>query len=175
MLTLARVPVALLAPLVASSPRSLLALYLTGVGTDVIDGMVARRTGTTSQTGAYADGIADKLFHIVIGLVLVGWGYVPAWWIPLWFTRELVQAVLIARYYKTAFEHDDFDRDATALGKATTVLLGLTIVVVLAGFPQAALWLTLAVSLLGLASAIGYGRREARIRQQRAQQRSAQG
>ena len=160
-------PLAFLAPLLARNALALLAVYVVGVGTDVLDGIVARRTGTTSQTGAYADGIADKLFHIAIGLVLVGWGYVPAWWIPLWFSRELAQAVLIAIYYKTAFDQEGFDRDATTLGKATTVLLGLTIIVVLLGQSGLALWMTLLVGGLGLASAVGYGLREARVRRAR--------
>ena len=157
----------MLVPFVADHRPTLLAVYLVGIATDVVDGIVARATNTTSQTGAYADSLADKVFHIAVALVLVGWGYIPWWWLGLWFTRDLLQGVLIAIFYRDAFDHDDFDRDATRLGKATTVLLGITICVVLLDLPGVATALTWAVAGVGLLAAIGYGLRERRIRQAR--------
>lgn len=162
-----RAPLAVMVPFVADHRPALLALYLVGIATDVFDGVVARAMNTTSQTGAYADSLADKVFHIAVALVLVGWGYMPWWWLGLWFTRDLLQGVLIGIFYRDAFDHDDFERDATPLGKATTVLVGTTICVVLLDLPELATALTWSVGGVGLAAAIGYGLREQRIRQRR--------
>ena len=164
LLTLARVPLGLLAPLCASDRHLLLGVYLLGVATDVLDGPIARRTGTTSQVGAYADSLADKVFHGVFAVVLAAWAWVPWWWIPLWFARELVQAGLIVAYHRDAFQYQGFERDALPLGKATTVLLGFTVLVVLLDLPRLALAMTLAVALVGLAAAVHYGLRERALR-----------
>ncbi len=163
-LTLSRAPLAVIAPFVADRPRVLLGLYLFGVATDVVDGVVARRTGTTSQAGAYADSILDKVFNAVFTLVLVFGGHVPGWWILPWFLRDFLQAALIAAFYRDAFAYEDFERDANAAGKATTVLLGVTIAAVLLGYPRVAGWLTAAVAVTGLISGVGYGLREWRLR-----------
>lgn len=164
LLTLARVPLALLAPFCADDGRLLLGIYLLGIATDVLDGPLARRMGHTSQVGAYADSLADKAFHAVFAIVLAGWAWVPWWWIPLWFAREGVQAALIVAYHRDAFQYEGFQRDALPLGKATTVLLGVTVPVVLLGLPGLAFGLTVAVAVVGLAAAVHYGLREAALR-----------
>lgn len=60
--TLARVPIAI--ALLASHRRPRLALvwYLLGVGTDLVDGPLARRLGTSSVRGARLDSAADAVF-----------------------------------------------------------------------------------------------------------------
>lgn len=164
LLTLARAPLALVAVPFAHQPRVLLWLYLVGVFTDILDGPVARRTGRVSQTGAYADSVLDKVFNAVFTLVLVFSGQVPALWILPWFARDFVQAGLIVAFHRDAFDYEGFERDANLAGKATTVLLGVTIAVVLLGLPELAARLTVGVGVLGLVSAAGYGWREWRLR-----------
>ena len=46
-LTVARAPIALAFLFVADQPGPSMALYLAGLATDVVDGLVARRTGKT--------------------------------------------------------------------------------------------------------------------------------
>jgi CDP-diacylglycerol--glycerol-3-phosphate 3-phosphatidyltransferase len=62
--------------------------------TDLVDGALARRTGTESEFGAFADPIADKA---LIGVALIGlsWlGDLP-WWITLVIiVREVVVTVV---------------------------------------------------------------------------------
>lgn len=164
LLTLARAPLALLAVPFAHQPRVLLDLYLLGVFTDVLDGPVARRTGRVSQTGAYADSILDKVFNAVFTLILVLSGQVPALWILPWFARDFAQAALILAFHRDAFDYEGFQRDANLTGKATTVLLGVTVVVVLLGLQALAARLTIGVGALGLISAAGYFWREWRLR-----------
>jgi len=60
--TLARVPIAV-AMVVARRPRrGVLALFLLGATTDVVDGPLARRLGTASDRGARLDSAADAVF-----------------------------------------------------------------------------------------------------------------
>ncbi len=164
LLTLLRAPLALLAIAWAHDARVLLWLYLVGALSDIVDGPIARHTGRVSQTGAYADAVLDKLFNAIFTLILVFSGRVPALWIAAWFCRDFVQIGLILAFRRDAFAHEGFDRDANLAGKATTVLLGVTIVVVLLGLHDLAARLTVGVALLGLASAAGYGWREWRLR-----------
>ena len=56
-----------------------LALYLTAGITDMIDGAVARRTGTVSAFGAKLDTVADVVFVAVCLLKLLPVLRVPVW------------------------------------------------------------------------------------------------
>ena len=97
-LTVARAPIALAFLFVADQPGPSMALYLAGLATDVVDGLVARRTGTTSYTGAMVDGYMDKFMHAVVSLALAWHGLMPAWWLLLWFAREWVLLGMVIAY-----------------------------------------------------------------------------
>ncbi len=62
----------------ALSP-AFLALYLTAGISDMIDGAVARRTGTVSEFGARLDTVADIVFTTVFLFKLLPVLDVPAW------------------------------------------------------------------------------------------------
>lgn len=55
------------------------ALYLAAGITDMIDGWVARKTGTASEFGARLDSAADIVFVAVCLIKLLPVMYIPAW------------------------------------------------------------------------------------------------
>lgn len=137
-------------------PRSLwLPVYLAALATDVLDGAVARRTGTASAAGATLDAWADKALAVNTGWTLVNAGVVPAWWMLPWFIREILQVPLVF-----VFAHRwrvGVGRPATRpLGRVTTIFLAFTLVLALAGVPS--VHLTLVVGALGLAAGMDYAR-----------------
>lgn len=156
LLTVARAPIAFAFLLVADQPWPGLALYLLGVGTDVVDGLIARRTGTTSYTGAMVDGYMDKLLHAVVSLALVWHDRMPAWWLLLWFAREWVQLGMLV-VFMPAYRRGEFKpRGANWLGKATTVLLSFSLVATMLGAHAPALGLTVLTGAFGLLASGSY-------------------
>lgn len=156
LLTLARLPVALVFPFFADQPWPALGLYVLGVGTDVIDGLIARRTGTTSYTGAMVDGWMDKLLHAVVALSLVAYDRMPAWWLLLWFSREWVQLIMVF-FLLGAYLRGEFKpRGANRLGKNTTVALSLALVATMLGLDSLALPLSVLTGVFGLLASGSY-------------------
>lgn len=154
--TVARGPVAVVFPFVADHPKVALGLYLFGVGTDVVDGWIARRTGTMSYTGAMVDGYMDKLLHAVVALSLVWHGLMPAWWLLFWFAREWVQLVMLF-FLLGAYLRGEFKpRGANRLGKNTTLFLAFSMVATMIGAETPALALTLITGALGLLASLTY-------------------
>jgi CDP-diacylglycerol--glycerol-3-phosphate 3-phosphatidyltransferase len=70
------------------------ALFIVFSLTDTLDGQLARRRGTVSDFGKYADTLADKLFVLAVLLVLVQEGLVAAWVVVVIFSRELIIMLL---------------------------------------------------------------------------------
>lgn len=60
--TLSRVPIALAILLARSRPAAVAGPFLLGVTTDLVDGPLARRLGTSSERGARLDSLADAAF-----------------------------------------------------------------------------------------------------------------
>ena len=54
-------------------------LYMAAGASDMIDGAVARRTGTVSESGARLDTIADIVFATVCLMKLMPFLHVPVW------------------------------------------------------------------------------------------------
>lgn len=72
----------LLGRLVGGLPTpSLLALlvFLIGIATDILDGQVARRTGTQSKLGQIGDGEADFCLYLAITIILIQNAVLPLW------------------------------------------------------------------------------------------------
>jgi CDP-diacylglycerol---glycerol-3-phosphate 3-phosphatidyltransferase len=61
-LTLSRVPIALLMLWTRRRPAAPAGFFLLGVTTDLVDGPLARRLGTSSARGAHLDSLADAAF-----------------------------------------------------------------------------------------------------------------
>ena len=69
---------------------SFIVFYLVAGFTDMIDGAVARKTGTTSEFGAKLDTVADFVF-----VAVCLWKLLPRLSVPLWLWIWIVLIVLI--------------------------------------------------------------------------------
>lgn len=70
--------------------RSFFVLYIAAGLSDMIDGFVARKTGTVSEFGAKLDSIADFVF-----VMICLWKLLPALIVPLWLWIWIVLIALI--------------------------------------------------------------------------------
>ena len=74
--------------LAGSYGRAIALLFVAGF-TDVMDGLLARRFGST-QVGAYFDPLADKTLLAVVYLTLGAARAIPWWMVALVFARDLL-------------------------------------------------------------------------------------
>lgn len=56
-----------------------LSVFLCGIVTDILDGQVARRTGTQSKLGQIGDGEADFCLYLALTIILVQNAVLPLW------------------------------------------------------------------------------------------------
>lgn len=56
-----------------------LAIFLCGIATDILDGRIARRTGTQSKLGQIADGETDFCLYLSLTIILIQNGTLPPW------------------------------------------------------------------------------------------------
>ena len=146
-ITLLRIPLAILFPLVSSAPVRLVILAL-AAATDLGDGWVARRFGG-SRLGAMLDPIADKLFVAVAFAVVWAAGALTWYEVMAVLARDIVATI--------AFVSTLASGNATAVparpgGKAVTLLQMLTLIVFVLGLPhlQSLAWATGAVALYAI-------------------------
>ena len=161
-LTAVRFPLAVLFP-IAASPAWQLAIIATAAITDVADGIVARRVGS-SRAGSVLDPIADKAFMITAFVTIARRGLL-AWY-------ELVGVLLrdllaILGFVATWLLRRPVAVPARAGGKAVTIAQVLTLVAAIAESPHAhkLAWATAAISVYALWD---YGRTAARKVEERA-------
>ncbi|HUT98993.1 MAG TPA: CDP-diacylglycerol--glycerol-3-phosphate 3-phosphatidyltransferase [bacterium] len=104
--------------------------------TDLADGRIARKTGTRSAFGEFADPLADKLFVVT---ALVSFAAVDA--VPWWLALIVVWRELIVTTLRAYAAHRGVDIPPSRLGKAKTLLQMIAVLAVLAyltaraGFP----------------------------------------
>ena len=79
------------------------ALFLLAVGTDFLDGRLARKFGVTSKFGAYFDATVDFIFILVIFGVFVNFGLYPDWLLSLMFLMYL-QFLLTSFFAKKIYD-----------------------------------------------------------------------
>ena len=158
-LTIGRLFIAVTFPAFAHDAHLALSVYLVAVATDVLDGWWARKTNTQSHTGAVLDGWVDKTLHINAAWSMTIHGMMPAWWMLLWFSREIVQAGMVL-WLVGAFRQGEVRIQSTSLtGRVTAVSLTLAFVATLLDLPALALPLSVLTGVAGVACALGYLRR----------------
>ena len=100
-----------------SSTEFILIYTLIGM-TDVLDGWLARKTGTASEFGARLDSIADLLFYGILLFRLL-----PALWLALpaavWYVVSAVLFVRVLAYTTAAVKYHRFASLHTWLNKLT--------------------------------------------------------
>lgn len=99
------------------SPQFLTIYLLTGV-TDVLDGWLARKTGTASEFGARLDSIADLLFYAVmlIRIFPVLWERLP---VQIWYAVAGILLLRLIAYCTAAIKYRCFASLHTWLNKMT--------------------------------------------------------
>lgn len=64
---------------ISTSSWLALLVFLCGVATDILDGQIARRTGTQSKLGQIGDGEADFCLYLALTIILIQNAVLPLW------------------------------------------------------------------------------------------------
>jgi len=172
LLTLARLPLAVLFWFVVHRLDGAFAVIALAALTDVVDGRLARRArrleglpASAASMGAWLDPLCDKTF--VVSVLIATWVHThpPLWLIVAIGARELVLVPLATLYRFTRLRSRmRYDFRAGPLGKAATVAQFVAILALLAHLPyRAALaWLSGAIGLVAAGHYVRRGLRLAR-------------
>lgn len=128
MITLSRIPMAVALPFVQSSPAVFWTLYLLCGLSDVLDGAVARSTGTVSRLGEKLDTIADIIFVAVWMLLFIPAIDVGRW---LWIWTGVIALIKVVNVISGLAMKKGFVAKHTPANKATGLLLFLLPMVIL--------------------------------------------
>ncbi len=103
------------------TPLFLVIYSLTGIS-DVLDGAIARRYGTSSELGAKLDSIADLLFYtlILIRIFPIMWVTLPK---KIWIMVAAILAVRGLSYATAARKYHRFAAMHTYMNKATGLMV----------------------------------------------------
>ena len=166
LITLLRLPLALIFPFVAADPFFATVVLLLAAFSDAIDGVVARKMNTESHVGGFADGWIDKIFNINAGWSLVVFDWMPWWASCLLFTREWIQIPLVPYYVSRYVRGNRPPNTPLRSGKVCSVLL---VIAMVAAIWELALVMWISVfgtAILGAYSTVVYLRREFENRSQ---------
>jgi cardiolipin synthase len=161
LISLARLPLATLFPVVVENPpAAIAALVATGL-TDVLDGWYARRFGQATPTGAVLDPLTDKVFMGVVVVTFLLTGRFGLSEVVLLAARDIGELPLI---FWWAFSRSQRRRKAgeprpNLLGKLSTTLQFFTIGAVIIGYEHIELML-FATAATGVCAAALYWARE---------------
>lgn len=124
LVSLLRVPLALVFPWVSREPRWALTVLITAAVTDLVDGFLARRLERCTALGAVLDGAMDKLFAAVVAGVLLWQGQLSLSEAGLLFVRELMELPLVLWWALDPVRRSGkLNRpEANWLGKVATVI-----------------------------------------------------
>lgn len=155
-LTLVRFPLAVLFP-IAGSPAWQLAIIAAAAASDVADGILARRLGS-SRAGAILDPIADKAFMVTAFVTIARRGLLVWYELLGVLLRDLLAVV---GFVATWILRRPVAVPARAGGKAVTIAQLLTLVAAIAESPHVRplAWATAAIAVYAIWD---YGRMAAR-------------
>ncbi len=158
MLSAVRLPLAVMFPLAQSASARLLILAL-AAGSDLLDGVLARRVGS-SPIGAVLDPVADKLFMLSAFSVVALSGRLELYEVVGVLLRDIVAT---GAFLVTALQRTPSAIPARPSGKAVTVAQLLTLVAFLLDSPllRPLAWVT---ALLGVLAVLDYTRAAPRER-----------
>ena len=128
MITLSRIPIAVALPFVQPSPAVFWTLYLLCGFSDVLDGAVARSTGTVSRLGERLDTIADIIFVAVWIVLFIPAMNVGRW---LWIWTGIIALIKVVNVISGLAMKKGFVAKHTPANKATGILLFLLPMVIL--------------------------------------------
>lgn len=117
-ITSVRIAFSLFLPFFPLHSAGFFAAYTVTGLTDVLDGWLARKTGTASRFGARLDSIADLLFYSVLlfRFLPVLWQTLP---MAIWYVLAAIVLVRLAAYAAAAVRYHQFAALHTWLNKLT--------------------------------------------------------
>ena len=127
-ITLSRIPMAVALPFVQSSPAIFWTLYLLCGLSDILDGAVARLTGTVSPLGERLDTLADIVFVAVWMVLFIPAINVGRW---LWIWIGIIAFIKVVNVISGLAMKKGFVAKHTPANKATGILLFLLPMIVL--------------------------------------------
>lgn len=92
----ARIPMSIALLFFPTMDTAFIVLYIATFITDILDGNIARMTGTCSELGKRLDGIADVLFTAVIVIKIIQWVPVPPW---MWVWLIMIAVIRLTALY----------------------------------------------------------------------------
>lgn len=107
------IPFYLFGYLIGASKWFYLFVYLILMTLDLLDGPIARQTGTMSSLGEAIDPLGDKVCHTSMAFIVVLFGFAPWWLFVTLFVKEILLTI-ISCYYK--------ETGAKIYGKIGTVI-----------------------------------------------------
>lgn len=96
--------------------------YISAGLTDMLDGFVARRTGTESEFGSKLDTVADLVFFAVCAIKILAEIRLSVW---LWVWILIIAAIKTSNFAVGFAIHKSFVAEHTVLNKATGLLMFL--------------------------------------------------
>lgn len=159
MLSLSRIPLAILFALVPGATAELAILGCAGA-TDLADGWYARRFARTTAAGALVDPVTDKIFVATVVATLVLQGRLPVLLVPLLAVREALELALIVRLsLRGAAARGEESPSVSALGKLATFAQFACVAAAILGATASAQWAAgFAAAALGLLAGASYWR-----------------
>jgi CDP-diacylglycerol--glycerol-3-phosphate 3-phosphatidyltransferase/cardiolipin synthase len=156
LLSLARLPLAVLFPFTLERPALSIAVLGAAAASDVLDGFIARRFELATATGAVVDGVTDKLFAAVVLASLVLGGRLALADVALLGAREIVELPFIAWLaLSAAARRSKIDERANVIGKAATTLQFAAVFLVLIR-SDLRTWAVWATAVVGAAAGMSY-------------------
>lgn len=127
-----------------TSAAFMIVYTLTGV-TDVLDGWIARKTGTAGKFGSALDSVADLLFYAVMLVV-----FFPVLWQSLstviWYFVAAVLVIRVAAYATAAIKYHRFASLHTWLNKLTGAAIFLLPYAIVLSWEGAYSWIVVAIA-----------------------------
>jgi cardiolipin synthase len=160
LLSLARVPLAVVFPFVVERTYWAFAVLVLAGVSDVLDGYAARRLGQATPTGAALDPVTDKLFVLTVAGTLVATDHFSLLTVLLLSTRELLELPLVVWFAVSpkARSARAEKPSANAFGKLATVLQFAAVCAALLGSSTSGLWIG-ATAVTGVIAALSYWKR----------------
>lgn len=138
-----------------------LAIFLFAVGTDILDGYVARHWQQKSAMGAILDPLADKLLLSSAFVCLHAIGeLLPRERFPIWLVVTVISrdAMLLIGGALLMIAHGKVGISVSVWSKATTFFQGVSVVGLLLQWPGFR-WVWFVAFILTVVSGLDYGRR----------------
>jgi cardiolipin synthase (CMP-forming) len=131
-----------------------LAMVLTAMASDVLDGVIARISRSTTKIGALIDPIADRIFMLVAFIAVTVDGHISVWQLGLLLVRDVMTVIgwFVARNVSWLRQ---ITFQARWPGKGVTVLQFVTLLAALQA-PRLVAGLALACGILAVVATTDY-------------------